>query len=225
MQRIFHLILLFFLTAGSFYGQTKSDSCNCPSSKYAGTKADTVFHLSTHKSIALCGYKNPDSKPATYSEFVLAVCGKSEIIGFWDALVICQLTVNQNHLVIEQVESLPTGSKFQFQDVIWTIEKLSFDKDVLIRTKEVNRTIKKYNSTQIQTVLAAFEKTKPGITDVKMKIVYQLFMATISGNKKARTYFNTFENKVGTLSGANAEAYTDLKKKLAAWDQPLPISI
>lgn len=51
-----------------------------------------------------------------------------------------------------------------------------------------------------------------------MEIANQLFFATISGDKTARKYFNNFENKFGTLDGAFAEEYNDLKGMLKQWD-------
>ena len=85
MKQHYITILLTILTLFSVYGQTNKASCDCPKTQFAGTKVDTTFHLSNGKTIVLCGYKNPHSKPTTFSEFVLSVCGQDSIIDFWDA--------------------------------------------------------------------------------------------------------------------------------------------
>ena len=102
----------------TIYGQTKNISCNCPKTEYAGTKADTAFHFSNGKTIVLCGYKNPDSSPATFSEFVLAICGQDSIIDFWGATLTCRLKINNDTLLVQQIEILPTGKKFKFQPTV-----------------------------------------------------------------------------------------------------------
>ena len=51
-----------------------------------------------------------------------------------------------------------------------------------------------------------------------MAIVNKLFIATISGDKKARQYFKEFKNKFGTLDGAFSEEYNDLTTMLELWD-------
>src|SRR5690606_31146401 len=96
-------ILMFLLICNTVYGQT----CDCPKTMYAGTKADTIFHLSNGKTIVLCGWKNPNSNPITFSEFILSVCGQDTIIDFWGAVLTCRLKVNADTLFVEQIEKFP----------------------------------------------------------------------------------------------------------------------
>uniref|UniRef100_UPI00404B3963 hypothetical protein n=1 Tax=Gelidibacter sp. TaxID=2018083 RepID=UPI00404B3963 len=212
-------ILLTVLTLSSVYGQTNKTSCDCPKTQFAGTKADTTFHLSNGKTIVLCGYKNLESKPTTFSEFVLSVCEHDSIIDFWDAAITCQLKVDKDTLLVEQLQNLPTGKNFKFQETIWTTEKIYFSEQKLIRKIEVNRQIRTYNQDEIQSVLQTYETAKTGLDDSKMEMANKLFMATISGDKKARHYFKEFKSKFGTLDGAFAEEYNDLTAMLALWDR------
>lgn len=212
-------MMLTFLTLTSVFGQTKKTSCDCPKTQFAGTKADTTFHLSNGKTIVLCGYKNPNSKPTTFSEFILSICGQDTTIDFWGAVLTCRLKVNKDTLLIDQLQNLPTGNNFKFQETVWTTEKLYFSGQKIVRKLVVNRQIRKYNQDEIQSVLKSYEKAKLGLDDSKMEIAKKLFIATISGDKKARQYFMEFKHKFGTLDGAFAEEYSDLKAMLELWDR------
>lgn len=212
-------IIVIILTLTSFYGQTNKASCDCPKTKYAGTKADTTFHLANGKTIVLCGYNNLDSKPTTFSEFILAVCGQDTIIDFWGAVLTSRLKVNKDTLLVDQLQNLPTGKNFKFQETIWTTEKIYFSGQNLVRKLVVNRQIRKYRKDEIQTVLKAYEKAKPGLDDSIMEIANKLFIAAISGDKRARQYFKEFKTKFGTLDGAFSEEYRDLKAMLELWDR------
>ncbi|MFM1998493.1 MAG: hypothetical protein RL204_440 [Bacteroidota bacterium] len=207
-----------FLTLNSIYGQKNKSSCDCPKTQYAGTKADTTFQLSNGKTIVLCGYKNPDSKPSTFSEFILSVCGQDTIIDFWGAELSCQLKVSKDTLLVDQLYNLPTGKDFKFQESTWTTEKIYFSGQKVVRKLVINRQIRKYNHDEIQTVLKTYETAKSGLDDSKMEIANKLFVAIISGDKKARQYFKEFESKFGTLDGAFAEEYSDLTAMLELWD-------
>lgn len=203
----------------SVYGQTKKVACDCPKTQYTGTKADTTFLLSNGKTIVLCGYKNPDSNPTTFSEFVLAVCGQDTIIGFWGAVLTCRLKVNKDTLLVDQLQNLPTGSNFKYLETVWATEKIYFSGKKIVRELLVNRRIRKYNQGEIQLVYKSYENEKAGIDDRKMTIANKLFMATISGDKKARQYFHDFKNKFGPLDGAYKEEYNDLIAMLELWDR------
>jgi len=194
-------------------------ACDCPRTQYTGIKADTIFYLSNGKSIVLCGYKDPASKSTTYSEFVLAVCGQDTIIDFWGAVLNCRLKVNKDTLLIDQIERLPTGKNFKFQNTVWTTEKIYFSKQKMIRELVVNRQITKYNQNEIKHVLKSYKSGKPGLDDSKMELANKLFIATISGNKTARQYFKEFKTKFGTLDGAFSEEYSDLTAMLKLWDK------
>lgn len=218
MNRNFITIILTFLTLTSVYGQTKKTSCDCPKTQYAGTKADTTFYLSYDKTIVLCGYKNPDNKPTTFSEFILSVCGQDTIIDFWGAVLNCRLKVNKDTLLVEQLQNLPVGTNFKFNETVWSTEKIYFSGQEIVRKFVVNRQIRKYNPDEIQSVLKTYETAEPELDESKMEIANKLFIATISGDNNARRYFNEFKNKFGTLDGAFAEEYSGLTAMLELWD-------
>lgn len=206
---------MFLLICNTVYGQT----CDCPKTMYAGTKADTIFHLSNGKTIVLCGWKNPNSNPITFSEFILSVCGQDTIIDFWGAVLTCRLKVNADTLFVEQIEKFPTGENFQRQETVWTREKIYFIGQKISRKVFVNKQIKKYNQDKIKLVLKEYETTPLGLDDNKMEIANKLFIATLSGDKTAKQYFKEFKNKFGVLDGAFAEEYKDLAAMLGLWEK------
>lgn len=212
-------IILIFLTLTSVFGQTKKTLCDCPKTEYTGTKADTTFFLSNGTTIVLCGYKNPESKPTTFSEFILSVCGQDTIIDFWGAVLTCRLKVYKDTLFVDELQNLPTGKNFKYQETVWTTEKIYFSGQKVVIKREVNRQIRKYTDDEIHMVLKTYETAKSGFDNNKMVIANKLFIATISGDKKARQYFKEFKSKFGTLDGAFAEEYSDLTAMLEFWDR------
>ncbi|MCX6270418.1 MAG: hypothetical protein NTU44_04205 [Bacteroidetes bacterium] len=209
------VILLIILNLAPCFGQT-NQNCDCPKTIYTGTKADTIFYLSNGKSIVLCGYKNPESSPTNYSEFVLAVCGIDTI---WKALSTCEVRIIKDTLLVVQLKNLPLGKNFQYQETPWKIEKIYFNKDDLQRKISINKQITFYNQRQIESVIVDFESLKPESDDNRMNLAYKLFIASISGDKKARSYFFDFPTKFGVLDGAYKEEYMDLTTMLQQWDR------
>jgi hypothetical protein len=213
MKRIYIITLLsFFCTV---FGQSKKD-CNCPINQFVGeTKATTIFNLSSGNKIVLCGFKNSDN---TFSEFVLSVCGESKIIDFWDATLTCRIETNKDTLLVQEIQNLPVGKKLEYQPTVWTTEKIYFSKEKVIRKLEVNKKIGKYNQEQINKILKIYENAKPEINEWIMGIANNLFIASISGNKKAKQYLKDFEKKFGKLDGAFAEEYKELLAMLNLWE-------
>lgn len=208
---------LLILSVTTTFGQNKG-TCNCPQTQYAGTKADTTFHLSNGKIIVLCGYKNINGTPVTYSEFVLSVCGQDTIIGFWEALLTCRLQVHKDTLLVKRLEILPTGKHFKLQTLVWSTDKIYFEKQKPIKKLVVNRQIARYDKKEINKVLEIYRTTKPEIGGEKINIAFKLFVATISGNKTARKYFNHFTDKFDKIGAAPREEYDRLKRMLKQWD-------
>ena len=214
------IILLAFLSSAMFYGQPSAVSCNCPQNDYLKTKTDTIFYLSNGKMIALCGYKNLDTKPVTYSEFVLAECGKDKIISFWGALLECRLKVDKENLLITHLVNLPVGINFEYQDTEWKTQKLNFGRERIDSTLIVNRGIRKYTQDEIKSVLKSYKikAAKRELNEDVMVIVNELFVAILSGNKTARKYFRSFPTEFGLLDGGWSEEYDDLVGMLLEWD-------
>jgi hypothetical protein len=219
MRRHFIIITLTIFISIITNGQTKNKNCNCPKNDYAGMTADTTFKLSNGKEIVLCGYKNPDSKPISYSEFVLAVCGQAKIIDFWDATVTCYLKIEKDTLFVENLVDLPIGKNRTYKETVWATDKIYFKGQTAIRIYAVNKKIQKYTRLEIMKTLKEYETSNGGLSDNKMELANRLFAATISGDKKARKYFKAFRTKFGVLDGAFSEEYSDLTAMLVQWDR------
>ncbi|MBS1532884.1 MAG: hypothetical protein JSU01_21450, partial [Bacteroidetes bacterium] len=127
MRKLLAILILLFVN----FSYAQSQTCNCPANEFGypkAKKADTVFHLSNGRSIALCGYKDNDiDMPGTFfSEFVLAACGEKTIIKFWGAVLNCRLHVHRDTLIVETVDNLSTGKNMQHKWMVWTIEEIYF---------------------------------------------------------------------------------------------------
>ncbi|MBS1511594.1 MAG: hypothetical protein JST86_12180 [Bacteroidetes bacterium] len=200
------------------HAQQKNPPCNCPATAETGIHADTAFHFSNGKTIVACGEKNTDHKPVSFSAFVLAVCGQDTVLDFWDGTLTCLLKFKQDTLLVENLQYLPAGPHFKNKFITWTTERFYFSHQRLRRKLTVNRQIRKYTAAEIQIVLKAYETAAPGLDDSKMELAARLFMATVSGSKKARLYFNQFSSRFGALDGAFQETYEDLAAMLSVWD-------
>ena len=190
--------------------------------KYVCINADTTFHLSNGAKIGLFGWIDKKNRPTIFSDFVLSVCEQDTIIGRWGAVMDCRIKVNKDTLLVEHVINLPTGKNFDLQETVWTTEKIYFREQKAVKDFFVNRQIRKYTQSEIQTVLKTFETAKReqghDYTEY-IPIANKLFVATISGNKKARQYFGDFKSKFGPLDGHFACEYNDLTKLLDIWDE------
>ena len=110
--RPFLLLLLFSLPFDQ--RAVAQGNCHCPQTVYAGTTADTVFHLVDGRSIALCGYRDPQDSLPTFSGFILAACGGDSIIGFWGATSACRLQVAGDTLVVQELKMFPVGPHYAY---------------------------------------------------------------------------------------------------------------
>lgn len=193
--------------------------CYCPKSKYTNVgKPDTIVYLSSGKSIMLCGYRNRDDHPNTFSEFILSVCGSNSIIDFWDATLTCKIKTKNDTLLVERIESLPTGKNFKFLSTVWTIEKIYFVGNKAVKRLSVNREIPKYNQKEINTLLEMTIRANPIQNDSTMNFAYRLFIAAISGSKDARKDFERFKQKFRIESAEYLEEYDILQRMLLQWD-------
>lgn len=225
-MKVISLLLLFLFVFN--FSDTQAQDCNCPNDLGFSSpgKADTVFRLSNGKSIALCGYKDTQVAEGRtyYSEFVLTVCGEKSAIKFWGATLECQLRVHSDTLLVETIDSLPTGKNMQYKWTVWTVERIFFRNGKATKDFRVNRQIPKYNEQQIQAVLNEYRKAikktvKPTtVNNINMEIADRLFMSAISGSKQARAYLKDFDKHFGGLDGEYAEWYDDLIVKLKVWD-------
>lgn len=232
IKRLFIVPLSFTLFIANFsFAQSKIQTCNCPPNKFGypeAKKADTVFHLSNGKAIALCGSIDAlSANKVFFSEFVLSVCGEKNIIKFWDAILVCQLRVKKDTLIVEAVDSLPTGKNMKYKWTVWTIERIYFKNGKAVKDFRVNRHIPKYSEQEIQSSLKQYEQAvkedeainNPNrVNNIDMEIADKLFMSAISGDQKARYYLKAFKNHFGGLSGEYLEWWVDDMRKLKLWD-------
>ena len=125
--------LSLFLVTFFASAQVNNLVCNCPNSEIAGTKADSTFHFSNGKAIVLCGYREPDIKPVRFSEFVIAVCGQTQIIDSWGATQTCLAKFQRDTLHISEIKYLPAGKDFKYISVKWSDERVYFRKGKVVK--------------------------------------------------------------------------------------------
>jgi hypothetical protein len=225
-----HVLIALILSVANF-SYSQSQNCNCPPNNFglSNVKADTVFHLSNGKSIALCGSRevNLAKNRLFFQEFVLSVCGEKKIIKFWDAVLVCQLRIKKDTLIVETLDSLPTGKNMQYKWTVWTIERIYFKNNKTVKDFGVNRQIPQYSAQEIQSALKQYERAvkkdeatnNPNrVNNVNMEIADKLFISAISGSKQAATYLKAFKNHFGGLSGEYLEWWVDLMRKLKLWN-------
>lgn len=200
------------------YSFAQNASCGCPPNKFqTSTKADTVYHLLSGHSIALCGYGDAHSPDSIFSEFVLAACGNDTVIDFWGAELNCRLRVNRDTLLVNQLVYLATGHNYQMEEWPWWIDKIYYSKNRCVKEGRINRNIHLYSSEQIREVLGAYLSAGKVLNDSTMVLVERLYIAAISGSQQTRSYLVNFRNRY-PLDGAYAEEHDDLMAMLALWD-------
>jgi hypothetical protein len=226
MRRSTPFLLILLLLNVYTYGQLKECECICPKRHFSEAREpDTVFYFSNGRAIGLCGYREIDSasNKISFYEFNLFVCGQNSIIasGGW-FLQNSKLEKIRDTLILKDCPFLPTGKNFKEEETPWIIEKIYFIHGKAKITKRINRNIRKYNRQEIQKVFAEYERIKPShsnFDDSTIELVYKLFVATISGNIKARKYFFDVPQKFSGLDAIYGEMYSDLKHKLSQWDK------
>jgi hypothetical protein len=189
------------------------------------SEPDTIFHFSNGETIGLCGYREIDSltKQISFSEFFLFVCGQDSVISYggW-FLQNSKLRKVRDTLFLEDCPALPIGDNFSEEEIPWTIEKIFFINGKVKVEHTINRNIRKYSPKEIQAVLNEYEQIKPShlnLDDNTVELASKLFIATISGNNKARKYFNDIPHKFAGLDAIYGEIYNDIKDKLSQWDK------
>ena len=223
-------LTIVFVLAFSFcsLGQVIRKSCNCPKDFHIQTSdntyqtiPDTTFHFANGKSVILCGYKDTETIKGQmlFSEFILAVCGQDTIIDFWGAVQTCKLRVNKDTLFIEDIKYLPIGKNLIYRETVWTIEKIYFAKGMIVRKLSPNLNIRKYTAQEIQNVIKEYETISKDSLEKAEILFDKLFMATISGDKRARTSFMSFKSKFPYLGEHFNEEFDATNEMLSLWDK------
>ncbi len=208
--------ILVFLSLWCYALAVAQTNCHCPKNNYTDTEADTVFHFSKGHSIALCGYRYPDTDPPQFTEFALSVCGQDTTLGFWGALYQYRVNLKQDTLFINRIEYLPVGENFKRKEVRWSTEKLSFKGNRVERYTTVNKMINLYDSRQIQLVLQDYTQAFKQPEKKYDKLMGELFVATLSGSKEARQ--DLFSMKNLTIGAAGGEYQDRLIRMLYFWE-------
>lgn len=203
------------------FGQTNRKICNCPPNQFTSfTKPDTSFHFNNGSEIVLCGYKETATVKGKkiFTEFILAVCRQDTIIDFWGAIDDYILSLKNDTLFVEELKILPTGKQLNYQQTVWKIDKLFFQKGKIVRKFTLNRNIRKYNSDEISKVINEYKSTTTNDMEKAELIFDRLFIATISGSQESRNYFVNFKTKFPHLGEHFNEEYDIGQKMLRQWE-------
>src|SRR5437016_7985276 len=163
------ILLLFSIYAGTVYGQI--DTCRCPDEN----QSRQIFRFSTGEKIMLCGNKN-SSKPLTYSDFTLTICGQDTAFDHWDDRQICSVAQKRDTLLVKKIVYVPTGRNFAVRKETWITEKIYFLGRHLERQFERNKSIRKYSKSEIQKILHKYETAVSDENDHAIDLAYELLM-------------------------------------------------
>jgi hypothetical protein len=219
MKIKFILSSLLIICFSMSYGQ-KDKSCRCPKNQFVSEKYGTIFQLSNGLRLLVCGAVDEETTPPTYSEFIVAECGKKSIIDYWNEKKTSEIKFENDTLYVKQMIDLPVGRNFIPQQVNWGMDKIYYTADQVMMKSSINKKIKKYSPAQIDAVNKLYDQAKiGGINNKKMEIAYKLFIATISGNETARKNLTDFKTKFKIEDESEfADEYNELILKLESWD-------
>lgn len=218
-----NIVIAWILLLSTFFSYSQiSKKCECIETNFETGKESEIFEFSKGKKIMLCGSINTENGTTNYFEFVLFVCGKKNIIDFWDAASVCEVTKVQDTLYVNQMVDLPIGKRFSMEQVAWRVDKLFFVDDQLSIKKTINKDIYTYDEKQIESIIKDFQSTKPvsvSSDSKKIELAARLFMGAISGDETCRNYLKSFK-KDYKISGTTIEAqYNELIARLETWEK------
>lgn len=218
-MKIKNTLCLLLMLAFSISFAQKTAKCKCPKTEFVSNKTGTVFQFTDGNRIIACGGVDADNDPPTYSEFILAQCGKKNIIDFWNANKICEIELKNDTLYVQQVESLPVGKGYSMEYAVWSVEKIYFYADQIMRKIKPNKSLRKYKPTEIKAVNKLYEVAKTGeVNEKKMELANKLFIAAISGSQKSREYLLDFKEKFKVEESDYIDQYNEIIAKLEFWD-------
>ncbi|RYE23853.1 MAG: hypothetical protein EOP51_09265 [Sphingobacteriales bacterium] len=217
-MRLYSSILLsFLLIATSASAQQKAKAtCACPANEFGVTQDQwqSSYRFSNGKELSIFGDKNNNY----LSEFILVDCLAGKTIEFWGAVETCTVKKMGDTLLITELTFLPNGVNNKYEPTDWLMHYYYYSNNTLQRSVAINRNIKRYTPQEIKTILEDFDSRSGKYTVDVEPLMDKLWLATISGDKTARNYFENFEKKFDWLDGAYSEQYHDLKAKLELWD-------
>jgi len=218
------LLLLFSL---SVFAQKNDATCNCPVLNNIGippyplnTKATRTFHLPNNTNIILCGYTDTSvvKGKALFSEFTLSECGTNDVLGFWGAVLSCNVKVNNDTLLVERLEPLPIGKSMKTEFRPWTTERIYYVNAELVNDIQIDPRIPKYTTSQIASVLKLYSRTPNKNNDSLSELADKLLICVLSGSKEAERYLLNFKNKFTMIDGEVEEGYDTTLRMLKFWE-------
>ena len=169
---------------------------------------NNTFNFKNGNNIILCGYEDKIDNVLYYSEFILQECRETEPIDFWDATLMCRVFMENEVLKIEQFCNLPVGKNRDLVFTSWYVEELSY-KDGKLNRLHFTKDIRRYSKEEINQTLTEYTlAVREGLLENSENLVAKLFIAALSGNKKANEYFMAFPNTFLT-DGGLSETYKE----------------
>ncbi len=218
-MKIKNTLCLLLMLAFSISFAQKIAKCKCPKTEFVSDKTGTVFKFTDGNRIIACGGIDEESDPPTYSEFILAQCGRKNIIDFWDANKICEIELKNDTLYVQQLENLPVGRGYAEETVVWSIEKIYFYADQMMRKTNPNKSLRKYKPTEIKAINKLYEVAKTGeVNEKNMDLANKLFIAALSGSQKSREHLLDFKEKFRVEESDYIDQYDAILAKLEFWD-------
>ncbi len=203
-----HAVLILFVISIAVYAQ---ETCKCPPAQdSANSVFDTTFIFSNGNSIILCGSREIDTKGSTFSDFSLRQCGKDSVLGFWNENKTCRINQTRDALTVEYLINLPVGKDYGYMPVPFLIDKVFFTGNRVKRTTNINSKVRKYTQGECASIIKKYEETPKPIVDDLEDVINKLFMAALSGNRKAKALLMDFTKVNPELDGDSQEQYNEL---------------
>lgn len=215
MTRMSFVVGIFIpLLTCSLLSRAGEISCDCPpGERSASPKPDTVFLFSNGRQIALCGYHNKDERGTALPAFALSVCSAGKTLGWWKAEGRYSIAMHEDTLYVDELIRLPAGDNMSELETVWATDRIWMEKSQVIRQFAVRRDLPVYTQPQITEVLASFETSDDRSPRFTIELAKRLFVAMLSGDKKAGEYFAVIRNRL-EADAVLLNEYEDLSAKL-----------
>lgn len=194
--------------------------CRCAPADSAAKGPDTSFVFSGGQKLALCGSITVDTREVTFSAFKIALCGSDSLVGAWDENKTCRIAVTPEKLMVQGVYNMPVGAGFSYKPVVLIVDHFWFEGAVLKRKTKVGEGLRHLNAREAAKVVQAYEAAKKPIADNPEDPLNKLFMAAVSGNKKAYQYFLGFATDNPELDNDTQIQFNELTALLRFFPMP-----
>ncbi|QDA62231.1 hypothetical protein [Hymenobacter jejuensis] len=197
----------------------QASSCACPADvPVSELKPDTLFAFSNGQVASVCGSKETIENRVLYSEFAVSSCQSSKVLHYWDLREQCQLVFQNDTLSVNTLKYLPVGKNFKYEFVPFKIYLFFPKQDQVGQTAFLNHNLRSYSTEEQAQVLRAFEKMTGKKEGQKIDIANQLFVAALSGNLQALSYFRKLKADF-PIGEETSKEYFALERLLRDWQQ------